>query len=120
MMARTVTIAGQFDMKRDSSQEDTFQTKLADQSISQYSHQVVTLSANTTNQDHPFPSGLTTAKFLHLQSSGSTMTYSVNTTSTHHRLEDGGFITMNGNFTSLCFSNNDTNTANTCTVILAG
>jgi len=122
-MARTIAIEGRVDMSRDSAVEDTFQTKLTGKSITSYHHSVVVVGTDTQNQNVPFPTGLTTAKYLHLLSSGSTMTYSLNTTSTHHRLEDGGFVSMNGNFTSLCLSNNTTLTGgadNTVTVILAG
>ena len=121
-MARTLTLTGQVDMKRDSAQEDTIQQKLADQSITHYSRQNVTLATNTSNQDVPFPTGLTTATFGMVVSSGSTMTYSADSTSTHHKLADGGLAVWNGNFTSLCLSNNSTaaGDSNTPTVIIAG
>lgn len=119
-MARKVTLRSQFDLKRDSSVEDTFPITLADKSVTHYAHQVYSLTASTTNQAVGFPTGLTSPTYGMVYCSGGTMTYSVNTTQTHHRLEDGGMAMWHGRFTSLCLSNNSTTTAVTATTIIAG
>jgi len=122
-MARTVTLEGVFDMYRDGVRDSTLAEKISGESITYFSRQVVNLASNTKNQPITFPTGLVTPKYFMIHASGGTMTFSKNTTETHHRVEDGGFMVGKGNFTSLCFSNNTTGTdapAVTVTVALGG
>jgi hypothetical protein len=107
-MAITVSARSWFETYEDGKLLSKFQEALTGQSISKRSLQVLTVSSNTKNQDVPLPGGLTTAKWLAIKVENGTLTYSKNTTLAHHRVESSGIVFVNGEYTSLCVSNNTT------------
>lgn len=107
-MAITVSARSWYETYEDGKLVAKFQEALTGQSITKRSMQVLTVSSNTKNQAVPFPGGLTTAKWLAMKVENGTLTYSKNTTSAHHRVESGGILLVNGEYTSLCLSNNTT------------
>lgn len=104
-LAETIDVVARWVRKLDGSVVDEPGRKLETKTVVNQNHQILTLAASDTNIAVAFGQGFTSATYNLILVGNQAITYSVDGSAAHHRIEAGGFALWVGSMSSLFLTN---------------
>ncbi len=119
-LAETIDVSSRWIRKLDGSVVEEIERKIEAKIIVNQMHPIITLAAGDTNIAVPFGQGFTSATYNYIKVGNQAITYSVDGTTTHHRIEAGGYASWVGSMSSLFLTNTSATDTVDVEVAIAG